>query len=164
MTASDAKLDALVVLGCRVAEGALSAPARRRVERGARAFHDGLSGRVVVSGGRRWDLAQEAHEFAAELARLGVPADAVLREDRSLTTAENARLTAELLAPLEARRVGIVTCDWHMPRAVWLFERAGFVVTPVPAISPPVPPRKRLSRTALEYGKWCLDRAVTLTW
>lgn len=164
MTPSDSKLDAIVVLGCRVAKGALSAPAQRRAERGARAFHDGLSTRVVVSGGRRWNRAQEAEEFAAVLARLGVPAAAVLREDRSRTTAENARFTAELLAPLDARRVGIVTCDWHMRRALWLFERAGLVPTPVPATSPAVALGKRLSRGAAEYGKWCLDRAVTLTW
>jgi uncharacterized SAM-binding protein YcdF (DUF218 family) len=164
MTPSDTKLDAIVVLGCRVAEGALSAPARRRVERGARAFHDGLSTRVIVSGGRRWAGAQEAEEFAAELARLGVPGEAVLREDRSHTTAENARYTAELLGARGARRVAVVTCDWHMARALWLFERAGLVATPVPATSPPVALGKRLSRGASEYGKWCLDRAVTLTW
>ena len=164
MTPSDAKLDAIVVLGCRVAEGSLSAPARRRVERGARAFHEGLSERVVVAGGRRWNRALEAEELAQELARLGVPDSVVLREDRSLTTAENARFTAELLAPLGAQRVGIVTCDWHMPRALWVFGRAGLLATPVPAMSPPVALRKRLSRGAFEYGKWCLDLAVTLTW
>lgn len=164
MTPSEAKLDAIVVLGCRVAEGALSAPARRRVERGARAFHEGLATRVVVTGGRRWNRAQEAEEFAAELARLEVPLEAVLREARSLTTAENARCTAELLAPLGARRVGVVTCDWHMQRALWLFQRAGLAAIPVPATSPPVAFGRRVSRGASEYGKWFLDRAVTLTW
>lgn len=164
MTASITKLDAIVVLGCRVAEGSLSAPARRRVERGARAFHDGVAERIVVAGGRRWNRAQEADEFAQELARLGVPASVVLREDRSLTTAENARFTAELLAPLGAERVALVTCDWHMPRALWVFGRAGFAATPVPAQSPPVTLRERATRKAYEYGKWCLDLAVTLTW
>jgi uncharacterized SAM-binding protein YcdF (DUF218 family) len=163
MTPSE-KLDAIVVLGCRVAEGSLSPPAQRRVERGARAFHAGLAERVVVAGGRRWNRAQEAEEFAQELARLGVPDSVVLREDRSLTTAENARFTADLLAPLGAERVGIVTCDWHMPRALWVFGRAGLVATPVAATSPAVTLRKRLARGAYEYGKWCLDVAVTLTW
>jgi uncharacterized SAM-binding protein YcdF (DUF218 family) len=166
MNPSVRKLDAIVVLGCKVGPdpGSLSAPAARRADRGAHAFHEGLSERIVVAGGRRWNGVQEAEALASRLLSLGVPESAVLREDRSLTTAENARFTAELLAALGARHVGVVTCDWHLPRAMFLFTRAGLFPSAIAAESPRVSFSKRLSRGAYEYGKWCLDHAVTLTW
>jgi uncharacterized SAM-binding protein YcdF (DUF218 family) len=166
MNPSDRKLDAIVVLGCKVGpdQGSLSAPAARRADRGARAFHEGLSERIVVAGGRRWNGVQEAEALAVRLLSLGVPESAVLREDRSLTTAENARFTAELLARIGASRVGVVTCDWHVPRAMFLFKRAGLLPSAIPAESPRVSLTRRFSRGATEYGKWCLDHAVTLTW
>lgn len=53
-------------------------------------------------------------------------------EDRSRTTSQNAKRSAQILAPLGVRRIFLVTQAWHMRRAVLLFRQAGFVVTPAP--------------------------------
>lgn len=53
-------------------------------------------------------------------------------EERSRTTWENAAFSAELLQPQGVRRVVLVTQAWHMPRARWCFEQAGFEVITAP--------------------------------
>jgi uncharacterized SAM-binding protein YcdF (DUF218 family) len=158
------RFDALVLLGCKVTADALPGAAARRVARAASAYHDGWSARVVVSGGRAWAGVVEADALAAELEKMGVPRSHLVLERASRTTLENARLTAPLLAELGARTVGIVSCDWHLARALWCFRAAGLVAEAVPAPSPPVSPFRRSLRGARERGAWLLDRAVALAW
>ncbi|NWL21653.1 YdcF family protein [Pseudomonas umsongensis] len=54
------------------------------------------------------------------------------QEGRSRTTWENATFSAEVLLPEGIKRVAVVTQAWHMPRAVWSFQKAGFEVVPAP--------------------------------
>ena len=51
-------------------------------------------------------------------------------EARSNTTWENARNSYALLASSRIRRIFLVTHAWHLPRAVYSFEKAGFRVIP----------------------------------
>lgn len=53
-------------------------------------------------------------------------------EINSRNTAENARLSASLLARNDVKKVLLVTHAWHLPRAVAAFERAGIEVVPAP--------------------------------
>lgn len=152
--------DALVLLGCRVASDGLPGPARRRVEAAAAAYAAGLAPRVAVTGGKRWGATIEAEELARALRAAGVPSDAILCERAATNTFENARFTAKLLAPLGVTRVGLVTCDWHLPRALWNFRQAGLAPEPVPATSPEVTPTARALRTLGESAAFLHDRAV----
>jgi uncharacterized SAM-binding protein YcdF (DUF218 family) len=72
-----------------------------------------------------------------ELVRRGVADHRVLRERCSLTTRDNARLSAELLRRRGTGTITLVTCDWHMARAVALFEQERLVVSPHPVPGPP---------------------------
>jgi len=158
------RFDVLVVLGCRVSEAPLSGASLRRVERAVSAYREGLASFVAVSGGRRWHGIVEADALAAALVERGVPRDALLLERESATTHENATLAARLLFAKNYRVVGVVTCDWHLRRALYCFRRAGFDAVGLGAPSPPVTPGRKLLRTLREQGAWLHDRAVARGW
>lgn len=158
-------LQALVVLGCPVAPDGTPGPAaRRRLERAVLAYRD-LPVPLVLSGGRAWGGAVEAVAFRAWLvARSFVPRGATLVECRSLSTGENARFSAALLEERGIDRVGVITCDWHMPRVLRAFARTGLSVVAIPASSPSVGPVRRGVRTVREWVAQPVDDWCTWGW
>lgn len=148
--------DVLVVLGCRVATP-LPGAAERRVERAARAYLEEGAAVVITSGGKAWAGVKECEAFAQGLVERGVPAERIVQERESMTTRGNARRVLELLRAHHSERLGLVTCDWHMPRALWLFRRLGLSPLARPAPSPARPPSARAVRFLREQGSLALD-------
>jgi uncharacterized SAM-binding protein YcdF (DUF218 family) len=157
-------LSALVVLGCRVHNGQLSAAALRRVERAARAFREHGADIVIASGGKLWQGAMESDVFARELAARGVPRELVLSERESQTTRGNAQGVSRLLRARAVTSIGLVTCDWHMPRALRIFRRIGLDPIAVPAASPARPLHLATLRWAREQASLAIDLALAPLW
>lgn len=130
---------AIVVLGGDVRSGdgadiadALGPLSLERVVLAARA-HRQLGLPVAVSGGR----VGSARSSEAALMKAALETDFAVpvawSEDASRTTWENALFTARLLRPAGIRTVVLVSQAWHLPRAIWAFERAGIAALPWPA-------------------------------
>lgn len=87
---------------------------------------------LATSGGLHYGQPPSEAALMAEVLQqdYGVPVRWL--EEGSRTTWENARFSAELLQPQGVRRVVLVTQAWHMPRARWSFEQAGFEVVSAP--------------------------------
>jgi uncharacterized SAM-binding protein YcdF (DUF218 family) len=150
-TAMAASLDAIVVLGCEIhRSGRPAGAALRRAQRAAQAFLAGLAPRVVAAGGRVWGGVPEYRALSDVLEAAGVPKACILEEWWSLSTWENAHHTARLLRAAGGTRVGLVTCDWHMPRALRHFEIAGMKPVPIPVASPSLTPLGRRYRVLRE--------------
>jgi uncharacterized SAM-binding protein YcdF (DUF218 family) len=165
MDRRDASPDVIVVLGCRPGgsqrgQAALS----RRAQRAARAFHENRCEAIIASGGRRWRGTPEADLLADELVGLGVPRSSVLRELCSLSTIENAWYSAELLRAGRYLRPAIVTCDWHMPRALLCFDSMGISAIGLSAVTPERPVSTRVSDFVSERTKRFLDRRAATRW
>lgn len=140
LAAAASTADAIVVLS----GGRLVAPGPDAVSewRGANRFFGGLdlfdAGRaptLVFTGG--WspsfpDTPTEGQVLATWAERWGVTPDRILVTGRVTNTEEEAAAVASLLAPLDARRVLLVTSAFHMQRARVLFERAGLEAIPFP--------------------------------
>jgi uncharacterized SAM-binding protein YcdF (DUF218 family) len=157
--------DVIVVLGCRPSGSERGQAAlRRRAERAARAFHTHGARAVIASGGRRWRGTPEAELLADELVGLGVPREAVVRELCSLSTIENAGYSAELLRAGKFHRPAVITCDWHMPRALSCFEWMGIRAFGLCAISPQRPLSTRASDFVKEGAKRLVDRRTAVRW
>ena len=63
---------------------------------------------------------------------MGIPSSAILLEDQSRNTSENASFSAPLLRERNAQEILLVTSASHMPRAAALFKAQGFQVIPAP--------------------------------
>jgi len=130
---------AIVVLGAGVRPGngadipdRLNSLSVERVILGAEAGR-ALRLPLVVSGG----LDPGAHIAEGALMKATLTKDFAVAvawsEDQSRTTWENAVDTARLLQPEKLTTIVLVSHAWHLPRALWAFERAGFKALPWPA-------------------------------
>jgi uncharacterized SAM-binding protein YcdF (DUF218 family) len=156
------ELPSLVLLGCRLGRrGALSATAERRAARAADAFRAGLSSHILACGGKAWSGVRETDALCGFLRESGVPESALEREGWSRSTRQNAHFAAKLLLPRGVRRIGLVTCDWHMARALRCFEGAGFEPVALPAPAPLLHGFPALVRVVRERLSFAVDSALT---
>ena len=68
----------------------------------------------------------EALDARKLMSQMGIAPERITIEDRSRNTDENARFTAAIVHPDPSQRWLIVTSAFHMPRAMGIFEKAGF--------------------------------------
>jgi uncharacterized SAM-binding protein YcdF (DUF218 family) len=102
----------------------------------AQLYKEGKAPLILLSGGEiTWlsdGSATPAQDMAQILNSLGVPSQALIIEDKSRNTYENALYAKELLSARGIKTILLVTSAMHMPRAVALFEEQGFDVIPLP--------------------------------
>ena len=121
--------DAIVVLGGGVwpiSYGRIYPDLNHTADRSwhaARLHRAGKAPLTIVSGGSVWNLSRQSEADATRtlLTALGVPDDAIVTEDDSRNTRQNAVFTARLAADRGIQRVLLVTSAWHMPRAAAAF-------------------------------------------
>jgi len=120
--------DAIVVLGAPLtADGRVTQVLIERIRAGMALLDAGVAPLLVMSGGRtRGASVAEAQAMAAWARGQGVAERALLVEDASATTYENAKNIADLLLPRGLRRVVLVTTPFHLRRSVRWFRRFGF--------------------------------------
>ncbi|ALN17891.1 YdcF family protein [Ectopseudomonas mendocina] len=87
---------------------------------------------MAATGGLHYGQPPSEAALMADAMKRDYGLDIRWQEEQSRTTWENAMLSAELLQPQGVRRVVLVTQAWHMPRARWSFEQAGFEVISAP--------------------------------
>jgi uncharacterized SAM-binding protein YcdF (DUF218 family) len=68
----------------------------------------------------------EALQARKLMSQMGIAPERVTIEDKSRNTDENARFTAAIVHPQPSQRWIVVTSAFHIPRAMGIFEKAGF--------------------------------------
>lgn len=141
--------DAIVVLGGGTVTGSVPRPtvevngAGDRVLYAVKLYRDGAADRLLVGGSYISWLAGQAETEngisspASEMAELmvdllNVPDDALIVQDRSVNTYEEAVEDAKLLKEAGMDKIILVSSATHMRRAVPLFEKQGLEVIPAP--------------------------------
>lgn len=99
---------------------------------GARLYQAGKAPLLVLTGGHdpQYRATSSAETMRRFMSALGVPDSAMLLEERSRNTTQNAEFTANVLAGQGISRILLVTSALHMPRSKALFEAQGLEVIP----------------------------------
>lgn len=87
---------------------------------------------ILTSGGLHYGTLPSEARLMADSLRDDFGVTVRWQEGESRTTWENAAFSAKMLLPEGIKRVVLVTQAWHMPRAVWSYQQAGFEVVPAP--------------------------------
>ncbi|GAB2520340.1 YdcF family protein [Nocardia heshunensis] len=127
----------VVVLGCRLRGDRVAPMLARRLDRALAVLRSerdrGGAPLLVVSGGQgNGESLTEADAMADYLLAQGMPADEIVRENRSRNTEENLRYTMQELRrrgiDVDATRITVVTSDFHVFRTARLAGRLGLRV------------------------------------
>jgi len=134
--------EAIVVLGGATREGQFPRPTHEVTEAGdrliyaARLWKAGAAPRILVSGGvvgvQGPIGVPEAEMMTDLLMAMGVPEEAILQEDASQNTYQNALFTKEILNAEGIDEILLVTTALHMPRSAAIFARQGIHFLPAP--------------------------------
>lgn len=127
---SSRKVDFVIVLGSGLRGSRVPPLLAGRLDRAKqvydRAVRRGRSPLLITSGGQGPDEdIPESHAMASYLIERGVPADRILREDKSTSTMENLTFSRELMVGLRPTyRCLIVTNNFHAFRAALTARKA----------------------------------------
>lgn len=130
--------DCIVVLGARsLADGTPGASLEGRCRRALELWREGWAPVLLFTGGRGETGTVEGEVGAAWARARGVPAEALVIEDRSHTTRENLEFAAAIMRKRGWSRCLVVTDPFHIPRAMALARDAGLQADPAPTFAGP---------------------------
>ena len=134
-SAPPAPADAIVVFAGGVGEsGKAGGGAQERLSQAIDLYKSGYAPAVVLSSGYVYSF-HEAESMRALAIDKGVPASAIVLEERATNTLENVTFVDRILRDRGWRRILLVSSPYHMRRAllVWHKQAPDVMVVPTPA-------------------------------
>ena len=120
-------LDYIIVLGAQIRGTTLSGTLRRRMDKALAYLQKNEDTICIVTGGQgKGEAVTEAKAMADYLLGHGIEEERILLENTSVSTYENLANSFEILENPEDDRVGIVTNNFHMYRAMKYAQIVGF--------------------------------------
>ena len=130
--------DAIVVLGAAQYNGRPSTILKARLEHAIDLYHGGVARFVILTGGKAdGDVTTEAASARTYAIGQGVPAAAILTEDRGRTTLESLRGAASILHDHGLRTAVFVSDRTHMLRVLRIARDEGITAFGSPTATSP---------------------------
>lgn len=121
----DKGLDYIIVLGALVNEDGPSSITAARLNSAIQYLEDNPDTKCIVSGGQGFNEPwSEAEGMRRYLEEKGIDADRIIMEDQSTNTIQNISYSMKLMDK-DNPRVGIVTSNFHVYRAVKIAKKQG---------------------------------------
>lgn len=151
--------DAIIVLGAGLLRDGRPGPAlARRSLHAADLWHAGIAPTIICTGGQAESFPRSEAAACREILRASqVPASAILLEEQSRSTEENAIYSKRILESKGLGDVVLVSDSYHMLRASWLFQLQGISTYRSPA------PAGRI-RSPLSYPYSLLREFLAFNW
>lgn len=130
--------DAIVVLGAAQYNGQPSPVLRARVDHAIDLYHAGTAPWLIVTGGKaEGDRTTEAASARAYAIARGVPAQAILVEDKGRTTLESLQAVGSILRSAHFSTAVFVSDRTHMLRVLRIARDAGITAYGSPTATSP---------------------------
>lgn len=121
------KLDYIIILGAQIRGKTICGSLRRRLDKGVRYLQNNPNTLCIVSGGKgKGEEISEAEAMADYLKSNGVDAERIIMEDKSTTTWENFKFSAPLILDIEKDKVGVISNNFHIYRAMKMARVQGY--------------------------------------
>lgn len=116
-------VDCIIVLGCQVRDdGSLSDMLHDRLWRSVQLYEAGVSAKLLMSGDHGQDHYNEVGAMKQYAVDRGVPSEDVFMDHAGFSTYETMYRAKEVF---QARKVVIVTQEYHLYRAIYIAEKLG---------------------------------------
>ncbi|MCM1307967.1 MAG: YdcF family protein [Butyrivibrio sp.] len=136
---TESGLDYVIVLGARVRGTTITKSLAKRLEKALWYLESNPGTRAVVSGGRGdGEDISEAQAMCDYLIANGISEERIIMEDQSTNTEENIDFSMRLIgedAGTDNPRIGVITNNFHVYRAVKICEGMGYCVNGIAAPS-----------------------------
>lgn len=120
------QLDYIIVLGAQMKENGPSRALRKRLDKAIDYGEENKNVMIVVSGGKGADEhISEAQGMYDYLTAHGIDNSRIMMEDKSTNTTENLKYSRQLV-DVENSRIGIVTSNFHVFRAMGIAKAQGY--------------------------------------
>ena len=125
--------DAAIVLGAAVFGDRPSPVLRERINHAMLLYEQGLVDIIIFTGGKGSPTALSEAEVSARYAIAdGIPQEAILLEDKSVSTAENLGNVQQIAAENGLGTFLVVSTPFHMKRAMAIADSIGLTASPSP--------------------------------
>lgn len=136
---TESGLDYVIVLGAQVRGTRITKSLAKRLEKALWYLENNPGTVAVVSGGQgAGEDISEAQAMYDYLVAGGISKDRIIMEDKSTNTGENIDFSMKLIEEnrkTDSPRIGIITNNFHVYRAVRICEGKGYSVNGIPAPS-----------------------------
>ena len=151
--------DAIVVLGAGLLrDGRPGWALTRRSLHAADLWSAGIAPYIICTGGQAESFPRSEAAACREILRSSqVPASAILLEELSRSTEENAIYSKRIIEAMNFADVALVSDNYHMLRASWLFQMQGIETFYSPA------PARRM-RPPLSYAYSVIREFAAFNW
>lgn len=130
---------AIVVLGAAQYDGRPSPVLKARLDHALGLYRRGVADTLIMTGGTGpGDTVSEAVVSKRYAARRGVPADAILTEERGMSSLQSMRAVGALMDRHGIRSAVLVSDPFHMLRLRLLAMRVGFQARSSPTRTSPI--------------------------
>ena len=117
-------MNCIIVLGNKLLpNGDLSQTLINRLDKTFELYNTGNYDYIIVSGGKVDNNEYtEAYQMKRYLIKLKIPANKIIKEERSRDTIENAVECQKIIDNLDVQEITIVTSDFHLERVKHVFN------------------------------------------